>query len=711
MRALSRLKIGPRIYIVIAIMAVLTIGIGWMGIFSMDRYETQSNQMSSLSDRSLIAQRMRGNLLQSIVDTRDIYETKTPEQIKAAADKLHKTVADTLKLVDFWDSILPPENKAAFTDNIRKPVTRYLQTRTDVAKAAVSTEDAASGIEAARKVGFNPEITKLRDETITYMGTVADRNAKAVDDLNTQLTEFYNVQRPTMITTTAIGLVAAVLLAALLVIATITRPITGITGIMRKLADGDLKVAVTGADRYDEIGAMAKTVQVFKDNMVARAEAEAQIEADRQKQTAEREAREARERAAIAEISDLCDTIAAGNLEKRLNEADKDGFLLTMSQKLNGLAGMLQAMTGELATITAALADGDVTKNVEGQYAGVFGTLKDSVNRMAGTLKDFAGRLRNASSAVRDASGEISAGSQDLAQRTESQAASIEETAASMHEITATVKQNADNAQAANQLAGSARGTAEKGGQIVRDAVTAMAGIEASAQKISDIVGLIDEIAFQTNLLALNASVEAARAGEAGKGFAVVAQEVRSLAQRSASASKDIKGLISESNAQVKSGAQLVGQAGSSLDEIVGAVKKVADIVAEIAAASREQATGLDQINTAVASMDETTQRNGALVEETSAAAQALSGQAQELAQLVGFFRTGNDNAAPSVSLTAARPAPVKTPAKAAAPKPVVVAKSAAPKAAAPQAANRAKPLPVSGNTALKADDDTWEEF
>jgi methyl-accepting chemotaxis protein len=204
-----------------------------------------------------------------------------------------------------------------------------------------------------------------------------------------------------------------------------------------------------------------------------------------------------------------------------------------------------------------------------------------------------------------------------------------------MHEITTTVKQNADNAQAANQLASGARGVAEKGGAIVGEAVSAVTQIESSAQKISDIVGLIDEIAFQTNLLALNASVEAARAGEAGKGFAVVAQEVRALAQRSANASKDIKALIQTSNAQVKAGAALVNQTGQSLAEIVGAIKKVSDIVAEIAAASREQAAGLDQVNTAVGSMDEMTQRNGAMVEQTTAAAQSLSGQAAELAALV----------------------------------------------------------------------------
>src|SRR5690606_3352344 len=335
----------------------------------------------------------------------------------------------------------------------------------------------------------------------------------------------------------------------------------------------------------------------------------------------------------------LCEKAVAGDLSMRIEESGKEGFLLTISQRLNGLTAMLQQMTGEMAKITAAMAEGDLTSSIRGDYQGVFGMLRDSVNTMADKLRSIAGSLNESARLVKDAAAEIAAGSQDLAQRTESQAASIEETAASMHEITTTVKQNADNAAAANQLATVARDAADKGGAVMGSVVRAMEGIEASASKISEIVGMIDEIAFQTNLLALNASVEAARAGEAGKGFAVVAQEVRALAQRSANASKDIKTLITTSNGQVREGGQLVAQAGASLQDIVGAVKKVSDIVAEITAASREQATGLEQINTAVGQMDETTQRNGALVEQTSAAAQSLSSQADQLSQLVSFFR------------------------------------------------------------------------
>jgi len=211
-----------------------------------------------------------------------------------------------------------------------------------------------------------------------------------------------------------------------------------------------------------------------------------------------------------------------------------------------------------------------------------------------------------------------------------------------MEELAATVRQNAANAQQANQFAAGAREVAASGGGVVADAVEAMGRIEASSRKIGDIVGMIDEIAFQTNLLALNAAVEAARAGDAGKGFAVVAQEVRNLAQRSAQASKEIKGLIAESTDQVKTGADLVKGAGKTLDEILGSVRRVADIVAEIAAASSEQASGIDQVNSAVSQMDEMTQQNAALVEESAAAAHSLEDQAGELTRLMAFFHTGN---------------------------------------------------------------------
>jgi methyl-accepting chemotaxis protein len=343
-----------------------------------------------------------------------------------------------------------------------------------------------------------------------------------------------------------------------------------------------------------------------------------------------------------AEVSGLVEAAQQGDLARRVALDGKTGFMREVASGINGLLDTVSGAVNEVDKVLGALSEGDLSNQMNGSYQGKFKSLKDSCNATIDKLREITGQIGETALNVNSASGEIAAGAQDLAQRTESQAASLEQTAAAMHQVTETVKQNADNANAATQKSLIARNTAEKGGSVVSDAVAAMGEIEQSAQKISDIIGLIDEIAFQTNLLALNASVEAARAGEAGKGFAVVAQEVRALAQRSADASKDIKALISASNAQVKTGVQLVSQTGGALQEILTAVKQVNDIVSEIATASNEQARAMQEINTAVGQMDEMTQRNGALVEETSAATQTLAHQARTLADLIGFFRDGS---------------------------------------------------------------------
>ena len=408
------------------------------------------------------------------------------------------------------------------------------------------------------------------------------------------------------------------------------------------IAGGVAAVALVLVARY--LAAIRRR-EAQQDAAEARMRAERE-ESDRQaarREAAQRESFEQERRVQDSRLEEsvgaIVDAASVGDLSRRIDTAMLEGVNRSLAEGVNRLLATTESAIRDVGTVLTPLADGDLSRRVEAEYQGLFGTLRDDTNRLADQLGEMAGRLTQSAGLVHDAAAEISNGSQDLSSRTESQAASIEETAASMHEITETVKQNAENAQAASQLAVTARDMADRGGTVVADAVTAVTQIERSAQKIADIVGLIDEIAFQTNLLALNASVEAARAGEAGKGFAVVAQEVRALAQRSANASKDIKALIAESNAQVKSGAALVNQTGHSLGEIVTAIKKVSDIVAEIAAASHEQAIGLDQVNTAVTAMDEMTQRNAALVEETSASARTLSDQAVQLKDLLRFFR------------------------------------------------------------------------
>jgi methyl-accepting chemotaxis protein len=306
---------------------------------------------------------------------------------------------------------------------------------------------------------------------------------------------------------------------------------------------------------------------------------------------------------------------------------------------------------GEALLIAETVASGDLSQEFETQRGGDFGRLLRGMGEMEDTLTDLVSRIKTASDSIVVASKEIAAGNQDLSSRTEEQASSLEQTAASMEELTSTVKQNADNARQANQLAASASEVAVKGGSVVSQVVDTMASINASSKKIVDIIGVIDGIAFQTNILALNAAVEAARAGEQGRGFAVVAAEVRNLAQRSAAAAKEIKGLIDDSVGKVGVGSVLVGEAGKTMEEIVGSVKRVTDIMGEITAASQEQTSGIEQINQAITQMDQVTQQNAALVEEAAAAAASLQEQAGSLVDAVSIFRLSGE-ASPLTRIT-----------------------------------------------------------
>ncbi|MDR6890863.1 MULTISPECIES: methyl-accepting chemotaxis protein [Variovorax] len=305
---------------------------------------------------------------------------------------------------------------------------------------------------------------------------------------------------------------------------------------------------------------------------------------------------------------------------------------------------------GEAIFIAETVASGDLSKEFETERGGDFGRLLRGMGEMEDTLTDVVTRIKASTDSIVVASGQITAGNHDLSSRTEQQASSLEETAASMEELTSTVKQNADNARQANQLALSASEVAVKGGSVVGQVVDTMASINASSKKIVDIIGVIDGIAFQTNILALNAAVEAARAGEQGRGFAVVASEVRSLAQRSAAAAKEIKGLIDDSVGKVDVGSALVSEAGKTMEEIVSGVRRVTDIIGEITAASHEQAQGIEQVNQAIAQMDQVTQQNAALVEEAAAAAQSLQEQAGNLSQVVATFKLDDEDEQPAVA-------------------------------------------------------------
>jgi methyl-accepting chemotaxis protein len=360
--------------------------------------------------------------------------------------------------------------------------------------------------------------------------------------------------------------------------------------------------------------------------------------------------------AAEKEIGDLVVAVSDGKLDQRIDLAGKSGFFEVLASGLNGLVGSVSDAVVETRGLVAAANDGDLTRSIqlEGK-SGLYASIGSGVNALVSNMAGVVAQVKSMAAQVHAGAEEISRGNTNLSQRTEEQASSLEETASSMEEMTSTVKQTADNAGQANQLAMAARQQAEKGGAVVSSAVGAMHEINRASKKIADIIGVIDEIAFQTNLLALNAAVEAARAGEQGRGFAVVATEVRNLAGRSATAAKEIKALIQDSVGKVNEGSRLVDESGRTLDEIVGAVKKVTDIVAEIAAASREQSAGIEQVNKAVVQMDAGTQQNAALVEQAAAASQAIVEQAMLLNSLVSHYQVKDVAVAERRVLSAAR--------------------------------------------------------
>ena len=437
----------------------------------------------------------------------------------------------------------------------------------------------------------------------------------------------------------------------------VSRPVVALGRRMRGLADGDKATEIPGVARGDEIGQMAAALAIFREAAIEKDRLEAEALSQRSMSEQERAAREA----------------------EKAREAEEDR--VTISALGQGLS---------------AMADGDLTYRIEAEFAPKAAQLKTDFNAAIAQLQQAVSVVVANIAGIRSGAGEISQAADDLSRRTEQQAAGLEETAAALDEITATVNKTASGARQASDVVQAAKGDAETSGVIVRDAVQAMQAIEGSSSQISQIIGVIDEIAFQTNLLALNAGVEAARAGEAGRGFAVVASEVRALAQRSAEAAKEIKTLISTSTTQVGSGVKLVGQTGEALQRIVDRVAEIDGLVSEIAASAQEQAVGLAQVNTAVNQMDQVTQQNAAMVEQSTAASHSLAQEAESLQASVAQFRVG--------SAVASAPAPA----------PRRASSTAAPPTRSPHLAAALKTVGRGGaapRVAAMAAEDGWEEF
>lgn len=524
---------------------------------------------------------------------------------------------------------------ASLRDNTRDPADQALLR--DVQAALTTFHQEA---DRAVELGRNPatlEQNRANLASIARLSALRESLAVVVEDergelaaLDAQADE--EIAKSYMVL--AIGCALAVLISALmgwLLSRMIGRPIVDMTDAMGRLANGDNTVDIPAMGRGDEIGKMAEAVATFK---------------------------------------------AAAIEKKKMEEV---AAIAAAAQKL---------VVEELSRGLDALAKGNLTHRINADVAPEYKKIRDDFNAALTQLQDAMKTIVSNVQGIRTGAGEISQAADDFSRRTEQQAASLEETAAALDEITATVRKTAEGAGQANNVVGEARTEAERSGEVVRNAVSAMGQIENSSQQIAQIIGVIDEIAFQTNLLALNAGVEAARAGEAGRGFAVVASEVRALAQRSSEAAKEIKALIHASSEQVQSGVDLVSQTGGALQKIVSKVAEISGLVSEIAASAQEQSTGLSQVNTAVNQMDQVTQQNAAMVEESTAASHSLASEAEELSQLVSHFEIGH---VAQTHRAPPRAAPKHTPAPAA-----------------------RKPQPVTrGALALKpqADEDDWKDF
>ncbi len=424
----------------------------------------------------------------------------------------------------------------------------------------------------------------------------------------------------------------------------ISRPLASLKQALDAMQAGDFSRAIPTPPCPDEIGSLSGALERYRENALA-------LEASRRERDAalqDEAAAAARVSALVTEIASVVAAARAGDFSGHADAGGVDGPMRTLVDGVNEINALVDGATGEFVTALEGLAQGDLTQQVHTAYQGRFGALKDAFNDTVGRLAATMSTIQRTAIETGNAAHEINSGADDLSKRTEDQASSLEETAATTEQLAASVKASAQASQQAVSLAEGARIVAQEGGAIVTQAMAAMEGIEQASQEISNINAVIDEIAFQTNLLALNAAVEAARAGDSGRGFAVVASEVRSLAQRSSEAAKNITGLITSSNREVSRGVALVRAAGDALEKIVGASDRVARTVADISTASAEQANGIDEMSQTVAHMDEMTQQNAALAEQSAASATALAGQIQRLNSLVGAFKI--DGHAPATS-------------------------------------------------------------
>lgn len=621
MTSLDSIKIGTKLLA----MTVIMVGIGaGISIYEATQLQTIDSTYSAVLEKDASGAMMLAEIASNSeaiggVLYRLIAEPDVPSMTKSS-DELKQILDQTAKSIDATAAFYP-EQVAGFA-TLKTDLSALAATTSPIVTASLASDNvtalklSSESFNPARRA-FDANATKLYDWAKMELNR---RNDAASDDTAFTITASYTVL--------ALGALLSLLLGYFMSKTQVVRPVKDLTDAMGALASGNLETVTPGIGRGDELGGMARAVDVFKQNAIKVREMSAQ------------------EAALQAKSSDLQSSMAtvvsaavAGDFSRRITKDYDNADLNRFSSNVNELVASVDKGISETRRVVTALAEGDLTDSMKGEFLGAFGELQQNVNSTMANLRSVLGEVRSAIDTINGGAGEMRNASGDLSKRTEQQAASLEETSSALEEITIAVKNSTERATEASHMVDEARHSTEKSSSVVKDAVSAMGRIEQASGEISQIINVIDEIAFQTNLLALNAGVEAARAGDAGKGFAVVAQEVRELAQRSAGAAKDIKTLIARSSGEVQSGVKLVTATGDALGQIQGHVVKINEHVHSIATAAREQSTGLSEVSTAVNHMDQVTQQNAAMVEESTAATSRLAEEASNLAQLISRFK------------------------------------------------------------------------
>ncbi|MDC9832115.1 methyl-accepting chemotaxis protein [Rhizobium binxianense] len=668
---LKHLKIRTKIISVVALLGLVTMA-GLIYVIAEFRradaaysafidHEAQASMLSARASASAVASVLQVTLLADMKPDTPAYQTALakPSKLPQARDQMKQALA------------LVPGRKAAI-DEIQAGINEIESLANKIIEQSKVKDSAGALSNVAlinAKLGaLTPKMTANNDAMMAMLNDGGDALSASVN-------------RRIVFCFVLIGIAVLLAVGFSVVVAQlgIAGPMMQLRQRMTRLAEGDTTSDVSGLDRGDEVGEMAKAVSIFRDNAIERAKIEARAEADRNVSDSERREREA---------------------QKTREAAELDRAVAALGDGLRRLAA------------------GDLASHIDEPFVAHLDALRQDFNNSVEKLDETMNTVGANARAIGAGANEIRSSADELSRRTEQQSASVEETAAALEEITTTVRDAAKRAEEASQLVARTRLGAEKSGEIVRKAVAAMQQIEQSSVAIGNIIGVIDDIAFQTNLLALNAGVEAARAGEAGKGFAVVAQEVRELAQRSANAAKEIKSLITNSGTHVQTGVSLVGETGKALDVIVTEVQEINQHVHAIAEAAREQSIGLQEINTAVNTMDQGTQQNAAMVEQSTAASHGLATEAAALNNLLGQFRlTGTGGFTASAPLASARPpaaAPRVAPRPAVGAAPIRVAKEGTARPAASPARALGQKIANAfgaGPSTPSSQDPDWTEF